>query len=173
MGPALRPDGHLDRVTDATPAFLAERGIRAVVLDLDNTLARWRHPTPAAGVLAWLEELRHAGIPVVVLSNGSADRAEAFGAAVGLRVIGQAHKPRRAAFQHALAVLGTAPQETAMLGDQLLTDVWGARRAGLRAFLVRPIDRREALVSRLGRLPEAILLRGHDPDASAGGRTAP
>jgi HAD superfamily phosphatase (TIGR01668 family) len=157
---ALKPDARFGRVTEITPSLLRAQGVEGLILDLDNTLALWNGPEPAPGVAAWLGELGRNGVRRVVLSNNVPARVEAFGARVGVSALSRAGKPRARAFARALAVLGTAPERTAVVGDRLFMDVWGGNRAGLRTFLVAPVDRRELWATRLVRgLEEALVAR--------------
>ena len=158
MWAALVPDARLASVVEATPGFLAARGLGAVILDLDNTLAVWNGEEPAPGVEAWLASLRSAGIGHVVLSNNGRRRVGAFGERLGVPVLARAGKPRRAAFRRALALLGADPGRTAVMGDRLLMDVWGGNRAGLYTVLVAPVDRRELWATRLVRRMEDAMV---------------
>lgn len=160
MWSALVPDARLGGVTEATPAFLAARGLDALIVDLDNTLAVWNGGEPAPGVEAWLAALRGAAVRHVVLSNNGPGRVEAFGRRAGVPVLARAGKPRVAAFRRALARLGSAPARTGVIGDRLLMDVWGGNRAGLYTILVSPVDRRELWATRaIRRLEDAMVSR--------------
>lgn len=137
---------------------LRERGIRAIIVDLDNTLVAWRHPRPTAAVHEWLARARAAGFKVCILSNGGARRVEAFAGECGIPCVGAAGKPRRRAFRAALACLGTQPRETAVVGDQIFTDVLGGNRMGLYTILVRPVCPREFVGTRIVRRVERWVL---------------
>jgi uncharacterized protein len=158
MWSTLVPDCRLSGVTEITPAFLTERGLSALILDLDNTLAVWGGREPAPGVEAWLGSLRAAGVAHVILSNNGRGRGEAFGRRVGVPVLANAGKPRRAAFRRALDALGTDVASTAVVGDRLLMDVWGGNRAGLYTVLVAPVDRRELWPIQLMRHVEDVMI---------------
>lgn len=166
MWSTLVPDARLSAVTEATPAFLGARGLRALIVDLDNTLAVWNGLEPAPGVETWLQSLRTAGVDHVVLSNNGAGRVEAFGRRAGVAVLARAGKPRRGAFRRALSHLGTEPAQTAVLGDRLLMDVWGGNRVGLYTILVEPVDRRELWATRLVRRLEDAMV-SHLPSVGA------
>ncbi|MCL6595230.1 MAG: YqeG family HAD IIIA-type phosphatase [Firmicutes bacterium] len=157
MWARFRPHARVASVAEITPGFLRERGLSALVLDLDNTLAPWNGLEAAPGVAEWLASLQAAGVALVVLSNNSPRRVETFARRWGLVALPRAGKPRRQAFHRALAVLGSEVACTAVVGDRLLMDVWGGRRAGLYTVLVEPVDRRELWATRLvRRLEEAV-----------------
>ena len=137
---SLIPDLLLRRYSAVTPELLGRRGIRLLLCDLDYTLAPRSVAEPDEELRTWLEELRRSGVTVMILSNNrSPKRVERFCSSLGIRYVGHAGKPSRRGYQEAMAIAGTAPESTAMLGDKLLTDVLGARRSGVWALMVEPI----------------------------------
>lgn len=154
----LRPRAWVRSVHDVDPAELRRHGIEGLVLDLDNTLARWNAAGPDAALLAWLDRVRAAGLTACVVSNGRRPRVVEFCARIGLPGIAQAKKPLRGSFRRALALLGTVPETTAVIGDQVFTDVVGGNRAQLFTILVRPIDAHEFAGTRAVRIVERAWL---------------
>jgi HAD superfamily phosphatase (TIGR01668 family) len=147
----LRPDAVVSTVTAVTPDFLRARGVHAVMVDLDDTLLASGSEVLDPSFRAWLSTLQDAGIPVVILSNGERSRVARWAEELrigGLALIG---KPFRRAFRKGLEHLGSPPQQTSMVGDQLFTDILGANRAGMVSVLVRPLSP--------GGLPHTRLLR--------------
>lgn len=155
----LAPDEYLPSVRHLDLRRLRARGIRALIVDLDNTLAPWRGGLPAPEVAAWVEEARRLGMGVCIVSNSWGGRVHEVGQALGVPVVGAAVKPRRSAFLRAMRLLGSDPGETAVIGDQLFTDVLGGKRLGLYTVLVVPLSRREFLGTRLVRRLERWVLR--------------
>ncbi len=134
------PDIRLDRITQLTPDLLAERGIRLVMLDLDNTIAPYGTHEPEADILAWTENVREAGTELFFVSNSRrAGRVERFAEILGVGFVKAARKPRPDALHRVMAEHGYEPGQCALAGDQIFTDVWAARRAGCLAVVVRPI----------------------------------
>jgi len=124
-------------VLDVTPEFLDGRGIRALILDLDNTLVPWREGTPPPEVRAWARALASRGVRACIVSNTHrGERLRQVAGALGMFWVPSGMKPRRSGFRRALAAMGAAPEETAVIGDQLLTDVWGGNRLGLLTICV-------------------------------------
>lgn len=127
-------------IYDIQPSALAEAGIRLLLADLDNTLVPYGVPEPDEKVRAWERELREAGVTLFILSNNRrSDRARRFAMALGAPFIGHAGKPKIASFLQAMEEAGCTRRETAMVGDQIFTDILGGRRAGVATFLVEPI----------------------------------
>ncbi|MDH7570091.1 MAG: YqeG family HAD IIIA-type phosphatase [Armatimonadota bacterium] len=140
---------------------LRARGIEALLLDLDNTLVPWRSRQPRDEVLAWVQRVRDAGFRLCIVSNaGRAGRVEAVARQMGIPFLVRAVKPRRRALRQAAALLGVDPARTAVVGDQLFTDVLGGNRAGMFTVLVAPINSgHEFLSTRVMRRLERLLWR--------------
>lgn len=135
----LCPQWVFDDHTAVTPAFLREHGVRLLLCDLDYTLAPKSQREPDEALRQWIGALRGAGITVAILSNNrSPARVERFCKPLGIGYVGHAGKPAVRGFREAMACYGVRADETAMLGDKLLTDVLGARRSGVLALMVEP-----------------------------------
>lgn len=135
------------------------RGIRGLVLDLDNTLVRWNALRPSRRLVQWLRRVQERGFRVCIVSNNSRRRVQVFARAAGVAAVARARKPWRRSFRKALAVLGTGLSETAVVGDQLFTDVWGGNRLGLYTILVLPVAPREFIGTRAVRVVERRILQ--------------
>jgi HAD superfamily phosphatase (TIGR01668 family) len=154
------PDLVVSRLTDLTPDFFTERGIQAVMLDLDNTLVPWRGAEITPEVSRWVIEAVEAGLKLCICSNTHRPRRLAqLANRLGIPYIERVAKPRRAGFLRALALLEARPEETAVVGDQLLTDIWGGNRCGLMTILVPPLSPVEFIGTRVvSRTLENVLL---------------
>ena len=137
---SLIPDQIFDRYTDITAPMLCAKGVKLLLCDLDYTLAPRSVTTPDDTLRQWLDELRNAGITVMILSNNrSGERVNTFCKTLGIPYVGHAGKPGRRGYCEAMAKAGVTVSETAMLGDKLLTDVLGAKRSGILALMVEPL----------------------------------
>ena len=154
----LVPDQWVDSVADVDPRALAEQGIRGLLVDIDNTLVAWDAAEVGEAARDLVRRCREAGVGVMLLSNARAPRRQAMARALGVPAA-PGPKPLRRSFLRAAARAGWRPHEVAVVGDQLWTDVLGARRAGMRAILVNPISRREHLLTRWVRRLERLALR--------------
>lgn len=168
MGRGLRPDRVARSVFDIDLHALKRMGITTLCLDLDNTLVGWNRP-PDERIRSWLATVRELGFKVAVVSNNTTARVDTFCAELGLQGVAVARKPRRSGFRRAMALLGADPARAAVIGDQIWTDVWGGNRAGCFTVLVRPLERREFLGTKVARAFERLwllLLHRLDPPAS-------
>ena len=125
---------------DISPKALAEKGIRLVLADLDNTLAPYKVTQPSPELVAWKEALSANGIALFLLSNSrKPGRAQSFAEKLGIPCQGHSGKPKKAGYLKAMERMGARPEETVMVGDQIFTDTLGANNAGVTPLLVQPI----------------------------------
>ena len=128
-----------------------------VIFDIDNTLVPHGAPADERSI-ALFEKLRSIGYESMLLSNNKEPRVKTFNDKVGSRYIYKANKPFPESYQRAMEMMGTAPETTVFVGDQLFTDVWGAKRAGILTYLVKPIHPKEEIQIVLKRRLEWIVL---------------
>ncbi|MEG1857567.1 MAG: YqeG family HAD IIIA-type phosphatase [Pseudoflavonifractor sp.] len=134
------PDRVYPHVCAIAPEDLRRQGITLLLADLDNTLARYGQPDPDPAVLAWKNCLLAEGITLFLLSNSRRPtRVAHYAETLGIPFLGHAGKPKRRGFEMAMAQMNAAPGQTAMAGDQIFTDILGAKRSKVRALLVEPI----------------------------------
>jgi HAD superfamily phosphatase (TIGR01668 family) len=137
-----------------------EKGYRGVIFDIDNTLVP--HGAPAdersKKLFAHLKEL---GYKVVLLSNNKEPRVKMFNDVVKVSYIFRANKPSVKNYVKAMEMMGTNKENTLFVGDQLFTDVWGAKRTGIHNVLVKPIDKKEEIQIVLKRYLEKIVLASY------------
>lgn len=155
----LTPDYLFERFDQVTPDFLLALGIRGLLIDIDNTLAPYEQPEPDEAILAWFDALRAAGIQSALISNNHPPRVERFNASLGLIAFPDSGKPASRCLLAAMEQMGVTPQETAGLGDQLLTDTLAAHRLNLISIIVPPIKDKRTLFFRFKRLLEKPFLR--------------
>ena len=155
------PDVMFDGIHDITPEYLQNAGIRAVVLDIDNTLVTYGMPEPTEDVIAWIDALRGAGVAVSLASNNDRDRVELFNAKLGVFATYKSGKPSPRAVLAACRHFGVTPEEVAVIGDQIFTDVLCARRAGAHAILVSPLPYPENLFFKCKRALEKPFIRSY------------
>ncbi len=137
---SLTADIVCDSIYDIDLSALKTAGIRLLLADLDNTLVPYGVPLPTDEVRAWNERLKEAGVTLFVLSNNRhADRPRIFSEGLGIPFIGHAGKPKSGSFFKAMEQMGVTAEQTAIVGDQIFTDILGGSRAGVTTILVKPI----------------------------------
>ena len=139
MASWLLPDYIFPTYRDITVDFLKSIGIKALLIDIDNTLAPYEMPEPDDNIRAWFKALKENGISATLVSNNDRERVELFNATLGLPAYYKSGKPFAKNLKKAMAAMGTDKSNTAMLGDQLLTDAAAGKHIGLRTIIVPPI----------------------------------
>lgn len=151
------PDEYLDSAYEIDYERLYEEGYRGLIYDIDNTLVP--HGAPAdERAIALFERLRRIGFGYCLLSNNQIDRVAPFADEIQAGYIENAHKPSVKNYRKAMELLGTDTGNTIFIGDQLFTDVYGAKRTGIRNILVKPIHPKEEIQIVLKRYLEKIVL---------------
>ncbi len=151
------PDEYLDSAYVVNYKKLYQEGYRGLLFDVDNTLVP--HGAPAdERAIQLFKELRDIGFSCCLVSNNKKKRVAPFASLVGAEYIELAAKPSRRGYERAMKRLGTNPGNTVFIGDQLFTDIWGAKNAGLRNILVKPIHPKEEIQIVLKRYLERIVL---------------
>lgn len=155
------PDIMFESILDITPEYLLSHGLHAVVLDIDNTLVTYGMPEPTEEVAEWISRLRENGISVAIASNNNKERVERFNRTLSVFVTYKSGKPSPRAVLAASHHFGVTPKEIAVIGDQIFTDVFCARRAGAFAVLVTPLPYKENLFFKFKRLMEKPFIRAY------------
>lgn len=155
----LTPDYMFGTYREITPEFLKSVGIGALLIDVDNTLAPYEQPDADEEIVGWFNALRENGIRAALVSNNHRERIERFNRNLGLPAFPDSHKPRRKGLERAMKAIGAAPEECAVLGDQLLTDAYAGKHIGLPAIIVPPIRDKKNLFFRFKRLCERRYIR--------------
>jgi hypothetical protein len=155
----LEPDLMVGSVSELTPQLLGQYGIKAVMVDLDDTLVARKSSHLAPIFRSWLASLKEARMPVLILSNGKPERVAHWANELGIKGFALVGKPFRFAFRRGLKALGMAAAETVMIGDQLFTDVLGAKLMGMKSILVQPLSPHGLPHTRVLRKVEKLLLK--------------
>lgn len=134
----ITPEYVFENISHITPQFLQQQGIRALALDVDNTLTADRSQVLPPEVQQWLADMKAAGITLTIVSNGSAPRVKPFAERLGLLWVSRAAKPLTPGLKEARKRLGVEKHQMAMVGDQLYTDRMAAALYGIPAYMVVP-----------------------------------
>ena len=156
------PDEYLESAYDIDYGKLYEEGVRGIIFDIDNTLVMHGYP-PDDRSVELLTKLDRMGFGILFLSNNKEGRVKSFrdGSVPEAYYIYKAGKPLKNGYIHAMEKMGCDTASTVFIGDQLFTDVWGAKRCGIRNILVAPIDPHEEIQIVLKRILEKIVLSSY------------
>ncbi|MFS0780834.1 YqeG family HAD IIIA-type phosphatase [Bacillus sp. 1P06AnD] len=152
------PSEHVKSIFDITPEALKAKGIKAIITDLDNTLVEWDRPAATPKLIEWFDNMREQGILVTIVSNNNEQRVGSFSDPLKIPFIFRARKPMGKAFRKAIKQMGTEKSETVVIGDQLLTDIFGGNRNGFHTILVVPVAQSDGFFTRFNRRVERRIL---------------
>jgi uncharacterized protein len=153
----LRPKEYASSVFTIDIDRLYRMGIRGIIVDLDDTLIPRPEYRVPFSIYSWVEKVKERGMNICIVSNGgSSKRVEYISDSLNIKGFSLSFKPLPFAFNKALSHLGTQPGQTAVIGDQIITDVVGGNMIGAYTILVKPVSREVSLV----RLPMRYIEEG-------------
>lgn len=158
MNNKLIPKLHVNSPYELDTEVLKKSGIQGIIIDIDNTLVPYAEKYADQKVIDLVEKLKTQGFKICILSNGTKNRVTLFNKDIKLPALHNAGKPRKAAFKKAVDLLGTEPKNTAVIGDQIFTDILGGNKLGLFTVLVVPMSSKEFIWTRLVRQIERVIL---------------
>ncbi len=154
----MRPDFYFNKVTCIDKKFFTDEGINALLIDVDNTLCKDEVRSLSEGVSEWVSTAKRAEIKICLVTNNNEERVKPVAVELDLPYIAKCKKPFGDGISRAMALLSARRESTAIIGDQLFTDIAAGRRAKIKTILVKPISPKEILVVRLKRIPEKIFM---------------
>jgi len=155
----LCPDQWVPRVTDIDLDGLLQRGIQAIITDLDNTLVDWQGYDVPRDIREWIEKAKARGFKICIASNTrSKRRLQQLAGMLGVLTVSRVVKPRRGGLRSALKLMEVRPDQVVMVGDQIFTDILAGNRMHLHTILVSPLTSREFIGTRFSRVVEHVVL---------------
>lgn len=149
------PDGAIERVSQVDLETLRRRGVKTILLDLDNTITPWRSLDVPADITHWLAEAKQQFRVCIVSNTSKMKRLAALRERLGIEGLGFVSKPW--GMKRAIERLGIRGTEAAVIGDQLITDIAGGNLIGAHTILVRPMSTDEFFGTKLVRAVESLL----------------
>ena len=145
------PDIYIQSVYELPLEALKKRGIRGLIFDIDNTIAPYDVPEPDQKLIEWFDMLKKQGFRICILSNNHKKRVKKFNEKLRVLAIHKAGKPGIKKLRRAISVMKLTELETAMIGDQVFTDMWCGHMAGLYCIMTAPICNRDQFVTKIKR----------------------
>ena len=155
----LEPDFYFESVFKISYEKLWENNIRGLIFDIDNTLTAYDEKQPSPETVKLLGKLCDMGFRLCLLTNNTNRRLESFNENLKLAGFANALKPFSYGVKKALKKMEVTSSQAAIIGDQLLTDVWAGKRSGVMTVLVRPITQKDFAFVRFKRLIEKRMLK--------------
>lgn len=154
----FRPTWYYHSIYDIDLGELKKEGIIGLIVDLDNTIIERNNRKASENLRRWLLKLKKEGFRCCIVSNNWSFRVGQIADQLKLPMVAPAGKPRRRAFKLGLVTLGTSVGQTAVIGDQLFTDILGGNLVKLRTILVVPLSSRDLPHTKMLRVLEKIIL---------------
>lgn len=153
------PDVRFKSIKDITADFFREKGIAYALLDIDNTLVSYTSPLADDNARGFLSMLAENGIKYAFVSNNHKARVAKFAEEFGAVYVNDAAKPLLFGIKRAMRKIGAEKSRTVLIGDQVFTDVYAGKRAGLLTVMVDPIEAKETPFFAVKRYLEKIVLK--------------
>lgn len=153
----FKPTFWLKNVLQIDEDFHRENNVKAMVLDLDNTLSMHGNPAAEEGVTEWLDKMRALGVKMRVVSNNTTKRVAPLAAKLGLEFTANGAKPLTFGISRAIKAMGADKETTLVIGDQIFTDIMGGNLKGVRTVLVEPFHLEKTWTFRLKRKIESVV----------------
>ncbi|MGX4669663.1 YqeG family HAD IIIA-type phosphatase [Cerasibacillus sp. JNUCC 74] len=152
------PNEHVKSIFEIHPSALKEKGIKGIITDLDNTLVAWDVKDATSEVIQWFQLMKEHDIKVTIISNNNSERVRVFSEPLDTPFVFSARKPLTKAFKTTAKKMGLKKEEIVVIGDQILTDIFGGNIAGFYTILVVPIIQTDGRLTRINRKIERRIL---------------
>lgn len=147
----FQPTKIVEKITDVTPELLRGMGVKAVLLDVDNTLTSYKSHEPVEGAVEWTHRMTAEGFQLLIVSNNYQSRVEPFAAKFGIGFITFAMKPLPFGYVKAKRMLKMKASDCVIIGDQVFTDITGANMSGMKSILLSPVEQEDGALFKLRR----------------------
>lgn len=155
----FKPDMFIGDIYKLDLPDMKSRGIKAFIFDIDNTLVTYDDAVAPKHTADWFEILHNEGFKTYIISNNNQERVKGFADSLGEPYFYKALKPKKKYLIKACKNLNVRPEETALVGDQLFTDIFGGNRMGMFTIFVEAISDKEDWFVHLKRRFEKYLLK--------------
>ena len=155
----LKPNIKLKRITDISLSILEKYNINTLILDVDNTMSTHHGQVLTDGLTDWIDMMHKNNIGLIVLSNSNEERVKPFAEKINLPYISLGLKPLPFGYIKAIKKAGSKRKNTAIVGDQIFTDVLGGSIVGIKKILLTPIKPEDGLSFKIRRKIEKFLFK--------------
>ncbi len=155
------PDYKFDSVHHIEEHFFVDHNIKFALLDIDNTLVSYTLPLADEGARNFLSMLKANGVKYAFVSNNHKERVERFAEEFSVPYVHNAAKPLLFGIKKAMRMLGAEKTNTVLIGDQVFTDIYAGKRAGILSVMVNPIEAKETPFFGIKRKLEKIVLKDY------------
>ncbi len=155
----FKPDMYFKDIYDIDYKKLKSCGIKCILFDLDNTLVPYYRKKPTRKLKDFIEKLKDMGFKVIIFSNSNKKRLTPFKNALEVDCSASSKKPLSTKFKKIIKEYEYSQSEIAIIGDQLITDIYGGNRVGIFTVLVKPINSKEVFTTKINRVFENMVIK--------------
>lgn len=156
----FKPRYFLNSVLEISPEILKNNNIKAIFIDIDDTLTAHRCPTIDPEIVDWINLITSSGIKIILVSNNFKNRVQKFAEKISLPFVYFSCKPLPIGFFLALRKTNVNKEEAVVVGDQIFTDILGANLFGIKSILVEPRSKSKTISLKIKRFIE-LPIRKH------------
>lgn len=156
------PEKYLASIFELNIDELIEEGVKGIIFDIDNTLVPYDEAEPNEKIIALFEHIKSKGLQITLASNNTEDRVVKFNERLKVFAIHKSKKPSTQGLRKAMQLMNLAPEEVAIVGDQVFTDVFGGNRAKIKTILVSPISEKDEWITKIKRGLEKKILKRYE-----------
>ena len=138
---------------------LYNRGIKCLLFDLDNTIVPIKMKTPSKKIKNLYNDLKEKGFKIIIFSNSGKSRLKPFKDELEVDCSASSMKPFKKKFLKVLDEYGYQINEVAIIGDQLLTDIFGGNKIGITTILVNPVGKKDLFFTKINRCIEKSIMK--------------
>lgn len=138
---------------------LKKAGIKCILFDLDNTIAPVSVSVPNKKMKDLIEEVKDMGFKVIIMSNSPKSRVEPFKEMLNVDCSASSMKPLSKKYKKIMKIYNFKDIEIAAVGDQLLTDIYGANRMGITTILINPLSTNDIVFTKFNRMIEKYIIK--------------
>ena len=155
--PKILPKWYSKSIYDIDIKKLKSLNVKYILSDLDNTIVGYDIAVPTEKVKSFIEELKNNDLDLIVVSNNNNKRLTKFCSPANLKFLSSAGKPGSKKLVKFLKENNLSVNECVFVGDQLLTDMWCANKAGCISILVDPLQKKESIFTFFNRRIDRII----------------
>lgn len=148
------PDIYAQSIYTINYNKLIDMGIKCLLFDLDNTCVPYIEKEPTKELKILFDKLKELGFKIIIFSNSPRKRLKPFKKYLNVDCCAKAGKPRKKEFIKILTIYSLNLSEVAIIGDQLVTDIYGGNKVGITTILVNPMSNTDMLLTKINRLIE-------------------
>lgn len=151
------PDMYAKNFYEIDVEYLKQNSIENFIVDIDGTILKVDDTFVPDTLKQKFKLLKENNIKICLLSNNNENRVKPVAEVLEVSYLANSKKPKREAFDNALKILKSKKENTAMIGDQMMSDIKGANEYGLYSILVRPIDKHNNIKTATSRFLQNIM----------------